>query len=94
MSSRLLCLLVLVCIAVASLCLVPVGHGPFSVVYGPKTAFRAYRASLQVMQAVAAIVIVGMAQLLAWFDSIASKLDPTPEFTVADTLSLISSLRC
>jgi len=60
-SRRAITLLLLVCIALASLCLVPAGHGPYSVVYGPRAPLRAYRASLQLMQAVVAIVIVSMA---------------------------------
>ena len=41
----------------ASLFLVPAGHGPYSVVYGPKAPLRAYRASQLLLQAVGAIVL-------------------------------------
>lgn len=59
---KLVCSIVLIFIAIASLCLVPAKHGPYFVVYGPKAPFRAFRASLQLIQAVTAIVTVPRAQ--------------------------------
>lgn len=47
-----------VLIALLSVCPVPAGHGSFSSVYGPTTAFRAYRAALQLQFAFAAILFV------------------------------------
>jgi hypothetical protein len=53
-SRRVICLLLPIFVLLASLCLVPFGHGPASVVIGPSTAFRAYRASVQVRTALSA----------------------------------------
>ena len=52
------CLFLLALIIMASLCLIPTGHGPYSAVYGPKAPLRAYRASLLLMQALVAIVVL------------------------------------
>lgn len=91
---KLICLLALVLIALASFCLVPAGHGPYSVVYGPRAPLRAYRASVQLMQAIVAIEIVslmgpelqsGRANLMH-FSNDRSAFLPLP--------SLISLLRC
>lgn len=91
---KLICLLALVFIALASFCLVPAGHGPYSVVYGPRAPLRAYRASVQLMQAIVAIEIVslmrpelqlGRANLMHFANG-QSAFPPLP--------SLISTLRC
>jgi hypothetical protein len=91
---KLICLLALVFIALASFCLVPAGHGPYSVVYGPRAPLRAYRASLQLMQAIIAIEIVSLMRRelrpgcanLMHFGNDPSAFLPLP--------SLISALRC
>jgi hypothetical protein len=57
---KFICLFALIFIVLASFCLVPAGHGPYSAVYGPRTSLRAYRSSLQLMQAVVAIVIFSL----------------------------------
>jgi hypothetical protein len=54
MAHKVVCLLVAIFILLATLFLVPYGHGPSSVVSGPRTAFRAYRASVQVRAALSA----------------------------------------
>jgi hypothetical protein len=59
MSTRVaICVTLAVLIAMLALCPVPIGHGPFSTVYGPATAFRAYRAALQLQFAFAAILLL------------------------------------
>jgi hypothetical protein len=61
MSARtVVCLTLVVFIALLSLCPVPFGHGPSSAVYGPATAFRAYRAALQLQFVFAAILSVAL----------------------------------
>ena len=87
-------LLLLVCIALASLCLIPAGHGPYSVVYGPRAPLRAYRASLQLRQAVVAIVMVSMAMpILQFWRSHSARITSDDSAPVA-LFSLTSILRC
>lgn len=76
------CLLLLMFILFVWFCPVPFGHGPSPVVYGPRTAFRAYRASLQLKHVVAATVVnsVGAALMV---------LRPTNSDFAADS-SLVS----
>jgi hypothetical protein len=90
---RILCLLVLICICAAFVSLFPVGAGPFSLVYGPQTAFRAYRASLQLMQSVTAIVIFATACLLTPFDSDDSRTYAEHKLALADRSSSNIPLR-
>lgn len=78
----------------ASLCLVPAGHGPYSAVYGPKAPLRAYRASLLLMQALVAVVLVsvilpGLPQGFTHSSSLGD--DPLAH---AHFCSLRSTLRC
>lgn len=94
-SRKALCLLVLVFVLLASFCLVPVGHGPSSVVDGAKTAFRAYRASLQLRSAVATtVIILFMANLLALSRPAYSDLDADSRLASTNPSSTISTLRC
>ena len=58
------CLLLLMFVLFVWFCPMPFGHGPYSVVYGPRTTFRAYRASLQLKHVVAAAVVVSMRSAL------------------------------
>jgi hypothetical protein len=93
-SRKTVCLLVLIFIPIASLCLVPVGHGPSSVVYGPRAALRAYRASLQLKSAVAATVVILMANVLVLSRTAYSDLDADSRLASADPSSMIPTLRC
>jgi len=63
---RAVCLLLLMFILFVCFCPVLFGHGPSPVVYGPRTALRAYRASLQLKQVVAATVVISMGSVLAF----------------------------
>ena len=66
-SRKALCVVLLLFVVFVSLSVMPVGKGPFSLVYGPQTAFRSYRASLLLIRAVTAIVVVGNAWVFASF---------------------------
>lgn len=93
-SRKFVCLFALIFILLASFCLLPAGHGPYSAVYGPRTSLRAYRSSLQLMQAVVAIVIFSLIiprlqfgrERLSQIAPIDCSFTPLP--------SLISILRC
>jgi hypothetical protein len=64
---KVVCLLIPVFVLLASFCLVPYGHGPSSVVIGPGTAFRAYRASVQVRSSQSAtLAVLVMANIFAF----------------------------
>lgn len=93
-SRRGISLLLLVCIVLASLCLIPAGHGPYSVVYGPRAPLRAYRASVQLMQAMVAIVVVSVASIALSFSRpvVFSIFDD--DSSIAPGLSALSVLRC
>jgi len=95
-SRKALCLLVLIFVLLVSFCLVPFGHGPSSIVYGPKTTFRAYRASLQLMCAVAAtVVILLVADNLALSSPAYSDSDADSPLASANPSPIISTfLRC
>jgi hypothetical protein len=94
-SRKVVCLLVLILISLASLCLVPFGQGPYSVVCGPKTAFRAYRAALQLTRAVAATIFISLiANVLALSRRAYSDLDADSRLASANPSSMISTLRC
>jgi hypothetical protein len=88
------CLLLLLAVVLASLCLVPFGQGPSSLAYGPSTALRAYRAAMElrcalsVMIAVLIAGVLGMARL-AYRPQNRELLPP-----VFDLPLLISTLRC
>ena len=86
------CLTLLIVVASASLCLVPAGQGPYSAVYGPRAPLRAYRASFELMQAVTAFVIVGLANLAPQLDHDASRF--APRQSLLGPSSLHSALRC
>lgn len=89
------CLLVLIFIPLASLCLVSFGHGPSSVVYGPNTAFRTYRASLQLRCAMATtVIILLMANILALSQPAYSDLCTDSSLASSNPSSMISTLRC
>ena len=91
---KLICLLALVLIALASFCLVPAGHGPYSAVYGPKAPLRAYRASLQLIQALVAFVIVSLTRLELRLGSTYSFHLSHHRPAFLPLPSLISALRC
>jgi hypothetical protein len=92
---KIVCLLVLIFVPLASLCLVPFGHGPSSVIYGPNTAFRAYRASLQLRYAVAAtVIILLMTSILALSRPAYTDLDADARLASANSSSMIPTLRC
>ena len=95
-SRKVLCLLVLILIASASLCLVPFGHGPSSAVYGPNTAFRTYRASLQLRSAMATTVVIIflMASVFVFSRPTYSVFDPDSRLAKASPTSMIVTLRC
>ncbi len=93
-AQKLGCLLVLIFIALASMCLVPVGHGPSSAVYGPATAFRAYRASLELRRAVVAIVALLIVSPLALLHARLPEFEAGLDVASADCSSLIPILRC
>jgi hypothetical protein len=95
-SRKVLCLLVLIFVLLVSFCLVPFGHGPSSIVYGPKTTFRAYRASLHLMCALAATaVILLVANNLALSSTAYSDLDADSPLGSANPSPIISAfLRC
>ena len=93
-SRKAVCLLVLIFVPLASLCIVPFGHGPSSAVYGPRTAFRTYRAALRLRCALASMVIVLMAGILAlscpaYSDSEDGSRPASPHLP-----SIITALRC
>jgi hypothetical protein len=89
------CLLVLIFIPIASLGLVPFGHGPSSVVDGPRTAFRAYRASLELKCAVEATVVVSlMACVFVSSHPRYSYFDSDPRLMSVSLSSLSPTLRC
>jgi hypothetical protein len=88
------CLLVLVFIPIASLGLVPFGHGPSSVVDGPRTAFRAYRASLELKFAVAAAAVVLTACVLNLSRLTNSDLNSESHPAHVSPPSLLPTLRC
>jgi len=85
---------VLIFIPIASLCLVTFGHGPSSVVYGPRTALRAYRASLQLKYAVAVTVVILMANVLVLSRPACPDLDAESRLASAYPASTIPTLRC
>jgi hypothetical protein len=88
------CLLVLLFIPLASLGLVPFGHGPSSVVDGPRTAFRAYRAALELKFAVASLVLVLAACILALSHPTYADFDSDPRLASVTPSTMLSSLRC
>jgi len=96
MSARgLLCLTLIALIALVSMCPMPVGHGPRTAVYGPATAFRAYRASLQLRSAVSALLIVLMAVTsLCFLRSEHSELEIERDASSLPLLPLLTALRC
>src|ERR1700759_2959731 len=77
------CLLLLMFVLFVWFCPVPFGHGPSAVVYGPRTAFRAYRASLQLKHVVAATVVISVGTALTLFR-------PTNSNFAADSSLVIS----
>jgi hypothetical protein len=93
-SRKFVCLFALIFIVLASFCLVPAGHGPYSAVYGPRTSLRAYRSSLQLMQAVVAIVIFSL--IIPGLRFGRERLPRVAQIDCAFTPlpSLISILRC
>jgi hypothetical protein len=94
-SRKAICLLVLIFIPIAALGLVPFGHGPSSVVDGPRTAFRAYRASLELKCAVGSTVVISlMAFALASFQLSRSAFDSDAPLTGVRASSLLPTLRC
>ena len=94
-SRKAICLLILLFIPLASLGLVPFGHGPSSVVDGPRTAFRAYRASLELKHAVTAtVVVLLMACIFVSPQHGNSAFDSDPGFTSVRLPSLHPTLRC
>jgi len=95
MSRKVVCLLVLIFVLLVSFCLVSFGHGPSSIVYGPKTTFRAYRSSLLLRCAVAAtVVILLIANGLALSCPAYSDLDAESPLGSANPSSMIFTLRC
>ena len=94
-SRKAVCLLVLIFIPLASLCLVPFGHGPSSAVHGPRTAFRTYRAALQLRAALTTtVIILLMANIMVFPRSAFSDLDADSRLASSDPSSMISALRC
>lgn len=93
-SRKAVCLLVLIFVPLAWLCLAPFGHGPSSAVYGPRTAFRTYRAALQLRCALASMAILLMANILALSRPTYSDLDDGPRPASPDPSSIITALRC
>jgi hypothetical protein len=96
MSARtFLCLTLVILIALLLLCPLPFGHGPRSAVYGPATAFRAYRAALQVQLALFAllVVLINFAPLRSSRPE-RSELGTERRAARAPLLSLLSTLRC
>jgi len=91
----LLCLTLIAFIALVSVCPLPVGHGPRTAVYGPATAFRAYRASLQLRSAVSALLVVLMAFASLCFPrSEHSEFDAVRDAASVPPLPLLTTLRC
>ena len=54
--SRFICVCLVLAVAALSVCLVPVGSGPFSAAYGPLTKFQAIQWLLLLMFLIAAAV--------------------------------------
>ena len=91
----LICLTLITFITLVSMCPLPVGHGPRTAVYGPATAFRAYRASLQLRSAVSALLVVLTAfASLCFSRSEHSELDTERDAASAPLLPLLTALRC
>jgi hypothetical protein len=93
-SRKAVCLLVLIVVPLASLCLVPFGHGPSSVVDGPRTVFRAYRASLELKCALAATAAILTACVRNLTRFTHSDLDSDPRLASPSLPSLLITLRC
>jgi hypothetical protein len=93
-SRKAICLLVLIFIPLASLGLVPFGHGPSSVVDGPRTAFRAYRASLELKFAVTSAVAIAAAFVIAFSDLCYPDLDSEPRLASLSPSFPLPCLRC
>jgi len=91
------CLLLLIFVLFVWFCPVPFGHGPSSVVYGPRTAFRAYRASLQLKHVVTATVVISMGNVLALSRPTNSDFGANPSLVSVPFSSITSitpTLRC
>lgn len=89
-----MCLLVLIFVALALFCHLPVGHGSFTSVYGPHTPLREYRISLQLMHAVTTIAIISRSCLPVGSDPTGPGMDAEPALSVTDATSSIPTLRC
>jgi len=88
------CLPILLFVALAPFCQLPVGHGSFTSVYGPHTPLQEYGISLRLTHAMAAMAILVRACLPVGSDRTHSESDAEPELSVIDRSSLISILRC
>ena|SRR5580658_2168202 len=91
------CLLLLMFILFVWFCPAPFGHGPSPVVYGPRTAFRAYRASLQLKHGVAATVVISVGTAPTIFHPTNSNFAADSSFMTAAFSSINSitpTLRC
>jgi hypothetical protein len=92
-SRRLVCLTLVYTVLVLSMCLVPVGHGPFVASYGPRTKFQALQALLLLRLLMAAAISICAGRVFsATFRGLAS-----PEGCgqiVPDFPSANSALRC
>lgn len=91
------CLLLLMFILFVWLSPAPFGHAPYPVVYGPRTAFRAYRASLQLKHVVTAMVVISVGTALTLFRPTNSDFSPdsTPVSVSFSSITSISPiLRC
>ena len=65
-SNRFLCLGLVFCIVALSVCLVPVGRGPFSAAYGPLTKFQAVQWLLLLLFLMAAAIGASAISAARW----------------------------
>lgn len=92
-SRKLVCLFVLVLIPLSLWFPLMPGHGPSSLVYGPRCALRAYRASLQVKHSVA-VKVVFVANVIAWSRLASSDLRVEFLFVSVNAFTKSPTLRC
>lgn len=95
MLNKVVCLLAAIFILLATLCPVPYGHGPSSVVSGPRTAFRSYRAALELRSAIrASAVVLTLTSAFVFVRFLMLHLGTELRLATDDPSSIISNLRC
>lgn len=88
------CLLMAVFIVIATLALVPSGHGPFSAVNGPGTTFGEHRTALALKHAMGVSVIISTTNLLDLSRQAPSNLEVDFHLASATPLPIPLTLRC